>query len=74
MLSACWLIGAYFLAVSSHKHGRLNTSVYVYGTPTIKLSCQWGLKSSKRSETAANSSSRSGLNLCSIAKWARDLT
>ena len=28
MLSACWLIGAYFLAVSSHKRGRLNTSVY----------------------------------------------
>ena len=28
MLSACWLTGAYFLAVSSHKHGRLNTSVY----------------------------------------------
>ena len=23
MLSACWLIGAYFLAVSSHKRGRL---------------------------------------------------
>ena len=22
MLSACWLIGAYFLAVSSHKRGR----------------------------------------------------
>ena len=28
MLSAYWLIGAYFLAVSSHKCGRLNTSVY----------------------------------------------
>ena len=28
MISACWLIGAYFLAVSSHKCGRLNTSVY----------------------------------------------
>ena len=28
MLRACWLIGAYFLAVSSHKRGRLNTSVY----------------------------------------------
>ena len=28
MLSPCWLIGAYFLAVSSHKRGRLNTSVY----------------------------------------------
>ena len=28
MLSACWLIGAYFLAVSSHRRGRLNTSVY----------------------------------------------
>ena len=28
MLSACWLIGAYFLAVSSHKRGCLNTSVY----------------------------------------------
>ena len=28
MLSACWLIGAYFLAASSHKHGCLNTSVY----------------------------------------------
>ena len=28
MLSACCLIGAYFLAVSSHKRGRLNTSVY----------------------------------------------
>ena len=27
-LSTCWLIGAYFLAVSSHKRGRLNTSVY----------------------------------------------
>ena len=36
MLSACWLIGAYFLAVSSHKRGRLNTSVY--GTVTIKNS------------------------------------
>ena len=32
MLSACWLIGAYFLAVSSHKRGRLNTSVYSMGT------------------------------------------
>ena len=29
MLSTCWLIGAYFLAVSSHKHGRLNTSDYM---------------------------------------------
>ena len=28
MLSACWLIGAYFLAVSSHKRGHLNTNVY----------------------------------------------
>ena len=28
MLSASWLIGTYFLAVSSHKRGRLNTSVY----------------------------------------------
>ena len=28
MLSSCWLIGAYFLAVSSHKCWRLNTSVY----------------------------------------------
>ena len=33
MLRACWLIGAYFLAVTSHKRGRLNsgrlnTSVY----------------------------------------------
>ena len=28
MLSTCWLIGAYFLAVSSHKRGRLNTSFY----------------------------------------------
>ena len=28
MLSACWLIGGHFLAVSSHKRGRLNTSVY----------------------------------------------
>ena len=30
MLSTCWLIGTYFLAVSSHKlaRGRLNTSVY----------------------------------------------
>ena len=28
MLSACWLIGAHFLAVSSYKRGRLNTSVY----------------------------------------------
>ena len=28
MLSACWLISAYFLAVSSHKRGCLNTSVY----------------------------------------------
>ena len=28
MLSACWLIGAYFLAVSSHKRGSLNTSIY----------------------------------------------
>ena len=32
MLSACWLIGVYFLAVSSHKHGRLNTSVYGKGS------------------------------------------
>ena len=28
MLSTCWLIGANFLAVSSHKRGRLNSSVY----------------------------------------------
>ena len=35
MLSACWLIGAYFLAVSSHKHGRLNTSVYGIGFITL---------------------------------------
>ena len=35
MLSACWLIGTYFLAVSSHK--RLNTSVY--GNLTVKMGC-----------------------------------
>ena len=28
LLSTCWLIGAYFLAVSSHKCGCLNTSAY----------------------------------------------
>ena len=41
MLSTCWLIGAYFLADSSHKRGRLNTSVYgmspkKFGPPNIK--------------------------------------
>ena len=36
MLGACWLIGAYFLAVSSHKRGRLNTSVYgMHANPGI---------------------------------------
>ena len=37
MISASWLIGAYFLAVSSHKLGSLNTSFYgclAWGHPT----------------------------------------
>ena len=45
MLSACWLIGAYFLAVSSHKRGRLNTSVYGNGginqTTVLELDTPW---------------------------------
>ena len=43
MLSACWLIGAYFLAVSSHKRGRLNTSVYGIHDCTYKDIHSWGI-------------------------------
>ena len=44
MLSACWLIGAYFLAVSSHKRGRLNTSVY--GITIIYILHEFDIKTS----------------------------
>ena len=42
MLSACWLIGAYFLAVSDHKCGHLNTSVYgmcLQNLPAVDKHC-----------------------------------
>ena len=39
MLGACWLIGAYFLAVSSHKRGHLNTSVYVVCLSVTEAPC-----------------------------------
>ena len=38
---ACWLIGAYFLAVSSHKRGRLNTSVYSSQDLAVAVHGEW---------------------------------
>ena len=55
MLSTCWIIGAYsyFLAVSSHKRGRLNTSVYG--------SCTQNLISKYTSEVQINFDIKAGI-------------
>ena len=50
MLSACWLIGAYFLAVSSHKCGPLYHGTSVYGT---KLQVAWVAREWKKNTVAS---------------------